>query len=84
MPNYKAYSQLLTLTVCCKAYAEDEKSKQLVQAQCRKQFDWHVLTVRSFAVSHAAVLPGTCLCLCLPFYEAPTKKCKPHMGKILL
>lgn len=36
-----------------------------------------------FAVSHAALLQGTCLYLYLPFYEAPRKKYKPHVGNIL-
>lgn len=83
MPNYKACSQLLTLTLCCKAHREDKRSNQLFHVQCRKQFNWHVLTALSSAVSHAAVLQGTCLYLCLPFYEAPRKKYKPHVGKIL-
>jgi len=83
MPNYKACSQLLTLTLCCKAHQEDKRSNQVVQAQCRKQFNWHVLTALSFAVSHTAVLQCTCLYLSLHFYEAPRKKYKPHVGKIL-
>lgn len=81
MPNYKACSQLLTLTLCCKAHREDKRSNQLDQAQCQKQFNWHVLTALSCAVSHAAVLQGTCLYL-FAFLRGTKKMYKPHTGKI--
>lgn len=85
MPDYEAWSQLLILILCCKANQENKRSNELVQAQCQKQFSWHVLTTLSFAMSHTAVRQGIRLHLYLLFfYEAPEKTYKPHVGKILL
>lgn len=74
MPDYQARSQLLILILCCKANQEDKRSNELVQAQCQKQFSWHVLTTLSFAMSHTAVRQGICLHLYLVFFMRHLKK----------
>lgn len=61
--------------------------RQKEQPACSSAVPEAILLACSYCIEFCSwvtgVLQGTCLYLCLPFYEAPRKKYKPHMGKIL-